>query len=403
MIDWGDGSTANVTEGFANLTHVYQTEGSFTISAKATDDDGQWQANPLGVTVTQQTHNLTPAIDFEAADLTQSAGWYYFTVTFNYPDVSIVPDVTHVLVTGPNDFSAIAELETLVGEDADTTFVATYRIAPADGHWDNADNGTYSVSLTAGGITSPAAGALGTFQSAVPIPDTIAPTVVGFAKSITTAIGAIYKFTIHYTDDSGLFLGDFDNGDLVVTGPDSYSAQAKFLSVDQNNNVTYSIVAPGGLWNSTDNGTYNITLADNAVHDAAGNALAGGIVGNISVNIGDIAGNTMQLAKNLKLTRTSKITLTNFVGSSDKDDYFKVIFTAPVNLSLALGSSGSFARLRVISKTGKTLKNLNSGAMSLNLNAGTYFIRLYSVNTTNTVYKTKLVTKATFSTTSIAA
>src|SRR5207245_5434287 len=59
-IDWGDGTIENATDGFANLTHIYQTEGQFAINATATDEDGQWQASPLALNVTQQTHNLTP-------------------------------------------------------------------------------------------------------------------------------------------------------------------------------------------------------------------------------------------------------------------------------------------------------------------------------------------------------
>src|SRR5205823_3415859 len=66
VIDWGDGNSENVTEGFADLTHIYETEGQFTINATATDDDGTWQANPTVLTVTQQTRNLTPTIDLEA-------------------------------------------------------------------------------------------------------------------------------------------------------------------------------------------------------------------------------------------------------------------------------------------------------------------------------------------------
>src|SRR6185436_13224987 len=140
-------------------------------------------------------------------------------------------DVSHVLVTGPNDFSAVAELDSLVGEDSDTTFVATYRIAPADGHWDFEDNGIYTIALTDGTASSPPAAVLGTFQSAVPIPDTTTPTGSGSGLSVTSAIGSTYTFTIHYADNSGAFLGDFDDSDLVVAGPNGYSASAKFVSV----------------------------------------------------------------------------------------------------------------------------------------------------------------------------
>src|SRR5258705_11505 len=98
----------------------------------------------------------------------------------------------------------------------------------------------------------------------------------------------------------------------------------------------------------TDNGTSSIALQGNAVHDAAGNALAAGTIGNISVNIGDIAGNTLKLAKNLKIAKASKISLSNFVGSSDHDAYFKVPLTAPMSMNLTLSDAGSFSRLKVL-------------------------------------------------------
>ena len=50
---------------------------------------------------------------------------------------------------------------------------------------------------------------------------------------------------------------------------------------------------------------------------------------------------------------------------------------------------------------GKTIKTLNSGALTLSLKAGTYYLRLYSPNFIDTVYK--VTTKTTFSTTTIAA
>ncbi|HEV8607732.1 MAG TPA: PKD domain-containing protein [Tepidisphaeraceae bacterium] len=404
VIDWGDGSNQDVSEGFANLAHVYETEGQYTIAATATDEDGQWTANPLSLNVTTQTHNQTPDIDLDAPELIESTDWYQFTITLNYPGTSIVPDMSHVLVTGPNDFSAAAELVTLIGEDADTAFVATYRLAASDGLWENPDNGTYTISFDAGGLSSPAAGVIGTFQSAVPIPDSSAPTAVSSALTITSTIGASYNFTIHYADNSGVFLGDFDDTDLLVTGPNGFSSFAKFVSIDSKNNATYSIVAPGGAWNAPDNGTYTITLQEDAVHDAAGNSLAAGTVGTISVNIGDIAGNTLKAAKTLKITNTSKITLSNFVGSSDPDDYFKITFKTSVTLSTTLSGTGSSARLRVLNSKGRTLKTVSPGAFSINLNAGTYYLRLYSVSSVDTVYKAKLVTKpGTFSSTRIAA
>ncbi len=121
------------------------------------------------------------------------------------------------------------------------------------------------------------------------------------------------------------------------------------------------------------------------------------------MNVGDIAGNSLKAAKVLKLAKSAKTTLSNFVGSSDHDDYFKVTFAVDTTMSLTLSDAGSFSRLRVLNSKGKTLKTLSPGALTMKLQAGTYYVRLYSVSSADTVYKTKLVTKPTFSTTKIAA
>ena len=51
-IDWGDGSAVETVAGNPSSTaHVYSTQGSYTISATATDEDGTFNANSLPVTV----------------------------------------------------------------------------------------------------------------------------------------------------------------------------------------------------------------------------------------------------------------------------------------------------------------------------------------------------------------
>jgi PKD repeat protein len=43
VIDWGDGTEPELVTGNPQtVTHIYTQSGLFTISAKATDEDGTW-------------------------------------------------------------------------------------------------------------------------------------------------------------------------------------------------------------------------------------------------------------------------------------------------------------------------------------------------------------------------
>ncbi len=74
-INWGDGSTQTVSSNPSSLTHSY-AEGSYTISATATDDDGTYNAgNTVAVAVSSVPPTLTlsgPAVVNELATYTLS-------------------------------------------------------------------------------------------------------------------------------------------------------------------------------------------------------------------------------------------------------------------------------------------------------------------------------------------
>ncbi|MDR2440258.1 MAG: PKD domain-containing protein, partial [Planctomycetaceae bacterium] len=63
LIDWGDGTEPELVTGNPqSVTHIYATSGLFTISAKATDEDGTWNANTVDVEIT------VPAIPWISGD-----------------------------------------------------------------------------------------------------------------------------------------------------------------------------------------------------------------------------------------------------------------------------------------------------------------------------------------------
>jgi hypothetical protein len=85
-----------------------------------------------------------------------------------------------------------------------------------------------------------------------------------------------YQFTVTYSDDVAVNISSFDNNDIQVVGPNGFSQQATRVSTNVSLNgtahgVTYQITAPGGIWDTGDNGSYSIALLANQVSDTSGN------------------------------------------------------------------------------------------------------------------------------------
>lgn len=109
------------------------------------------------------------------------------SIEVQYNDLSFIDVSTlgngNVRVTGPNGYSALCTYVSVVPTSNSATNTATYTVAPPSGSWDNADNGTYTVTLQANqvsdtlGNSHPSTVTLGTFQVNIPVPDTSAPTV----------------------------------------------------------------------------------------------------------------------------------------------------------------------------------------------------------------------------------
>ncbi len=121
-------------------------------------------------------------------------------------------------------------------------------------------------------------------------PVAMAPTASLQASGLTTAGTDPYRFSVIYSDDSGINVATLDSADLLVTGPNGFSQTATFVGTDLSSNgtprtATYSITAPDGTWDSADNGDYTVSLQANQVTDIDGVAVAAGTLGNVQVNI----------------------------------------------------------------------------------------------------------------------
>ncbi|RMG14980.1 MAG: hypothetical protein D6728_01620, partial [Cyanobacteria bacterium J055] len=120
-----------------------------------------------------------------------------------------------------------------------------------------------------------------------PVPDTIAPTASLSASSFnpTEGTNAPYTFTVAYSDNVGVDASSLDSNDVRVTGPNSFTQLANFVGVNANNEATYRINAPGGTWETIEDGTYSVSIEGSQVSDTSRNFALSGTLGSFSVNV----------------------------------------------------------------------------------------------------------------------
>jgi glucose/arabinose dehydrogenase len=149
-----------------------------------------------------------------------------------------------------------------------------------------------------------------------PTPDTTAPTATATLSNVTTTGAAAYDFTVTYTDNRSVNVSTIDNNDVLVTGVNGFSQLATRVNVSVSTDgsprtATYRLTAPGGTWDTTDNGTYTVALRTGQVADTSGNTAAAATLGTFQVAIG--SANTVYLSD---LTPTSA---TNGWGPIERD------------------------------------------------------------------------------------
>jgi glucose/arabinose dehydrogenase len=130
-------------------------------------------------------------------------------------------------------------------------------------------------------------------ESGPPAPDTTPPTATLNASSLTVTPSSVtpYTFTVTYSDNVAVNVSTLDSTDLLVTGPNSYSQLATFVSATPAINgspltATYRIAAPGGSWDTIEAGTYTVAVQGNQIRDTSSNAIAAGTLGTFQVVVG---------------------------------------------------------------------------------------------------------------------
>jgi hypothetical protein len=136
------------------------------------------------------------------------------------------------------------------------------------------------------------------------------PTASCTASNVTTPDATTYTFLVTYSDDGPIVENSIDSNDVRVTGPSGYSAAGQVVSIEVLGNgspvrVVYSIVPPGGSWDSADNGTYSVVMQPQQVFDMLGNAVAPGTLRTFTVNV--TGGTPPQTAQPLNISTRGRV------------------------------------------------------------------------------------------------
>ncbi|MDX2214219.1 MAG: hypothetical protein SFY66_13095 [Oculatellaceae cyanobacterium bins.114] len=115
--------------------------------------------------------------------------------------------------------------------------------------------------------------------------DRIAPRAALATGAVTTAGATNHTFRVVFSDRSGLNRRTIRSGNLLVTGPNGFRqvatlvGKAVFNRPGTRATATYRINAPGGTWDSGDNGNYTIAVLRNKVSDINRNFVRAGALG----------------------------------------------------------------------------------------------------------------------------
>ena len=117
--------------------------------------------------------------------------------------------------------------------------------------------------------------------------DTKPPTASLAQNAVPLKNKTSVSFKVSWHDDKAIKAASLSSGDIKVTGPHHFTQNAILVSKNTNANAksivaTYKISAPGGKWNSTDNGTYTITIRPKEVSDSSGNFVPSGKLASFS-------------------------------------------------------------------------------------------------------------------------
>jgi uncharacterized delta-60 repeat protein len=275
---------------------VFADDGIYTVTLLAgqVKDTSANAIATASMTFNVAVPGMSPTAQITAANIT-AAGTTPEAISVVFADANSAIDTTTIsasdlVVSGPGGISPTVTLTGIVGSG--NTVTAIYSLAAPVGGWTDADNGVHMVTVPAGAVKDARGdGSIASTASfSVTVPDTIPPSAVISGPPVTVAGGVSERITIAYTDDVAVAANTIGLGNISVTDPQGQSLTVSSVSKTPDANAaaitaTYTIDAPAGSWQESDNGLYHIALRAGQVTDAAGNP-APAAAGSFSVTVG---------------------------------------------------------------------------------------------------------------------
>lgn len=297
------GMTLNPSTNAAQIAATY----TFTApnGAWSAADDGQYTVtldsgqvfDTAGNMAAENSANFnvsipTPLIATVSAPNINTPGGATQAVTVVYSDNVAVDTqgitTSNIMVAGPGGAELNVTGVNVSGSGQLVT--ADYTVAAPGGAWAASDNGIYTITLPANAVTDasndPLAAANATFSVNAAVVVIPPPTAVISAPAVSTAGGASEAITVVYTGSVPISIASIGTSNISVSGPAGPLTVTNFTVSGSGKTVTavYTVAAPDGSWDATDDGTYNIALDANQVTDTSGNA-AVVTFGSFAVNV----------------------------------------------------------------------------------------------------------------------
>ena len=133
---------------------------------------------------------------------------------------------------------------------------------------------------------------------AEPIVDLEAPSIIfdntaddsdTVTLNLSTTSTSTANFSVTYADNLKIDPATIDASDLTVTAPNGTVVPVTLTGSNSGNGkshtATYSIAAPGGIWDAADEGEYTVVVNAEAVSDISGNTTPAKTIGKLAVNV----------------------------------------------------------------------------------------------------------------------
>ncbi|MFZ4574907.1 MAG: FG-GAP repeat domain-containing protein, partial [Phycisphaerales bacterium] len=225
----------------------------------------------------------TIAVQVVGTSVSPAGAATVFTVSIRYQVDGTVSNLDSsslsngdVTLTSPTGGVIVGTLGVVTPNPADRSLTSTYTFAAPGGFWDYPDNGAYALRLVAdqvafaGGQGFLAAQPLQTFNLFFQNP------VVSLSGTVLNANQLVA--TVRYTDNIAMSWGSMDNADVELRGPNGLIIPAvltsRVINPSTTISATYTFTAPGGAWDSPDNGAYELWVQPAQVWDAMGYPIA---------------------------------------------------------------------------------------------------------------------------------